>query len=161
MSKQQQQPKVNDNTPMNSFHLSLRMCCVDLCDVKRSEKRREKESDAFSHGATLGSCEMMAPKYRVLSFGPRIVPGMTSGGGGSCAMLPHRNDVVLSQLIDADDASMPHWMASFACAMSSSPLLPLGLPQSLFFQGCTNVTKSSSSMQTMSSAVWMERRRCV
>ena len=63
-------------------------------------------ASAFSHGATLGSREMMAPKYRVLSFGPRIVPGMTSGGGGSCAMLPHRNDVVLSQLMDADDASM-------------------------------------------------------
>ena len=78
-------------------------------------------ASAFSHGATLGSHEMMAPKYRVLSFGPRIVPGMTSGGGGSCAMLPHRNDVVLCQLMDADDASMSHWMASFACAMSSSP----------------------------------------
>ena len=63
-------------------------------------------ASAFSHGATLGSREMMAPKYQVLSFGPRIVPGMTSDGGGSCAMLPHRNDVVLSQLIDADDASM-------------------------------------------------------
>ena len=63
-------------------------------------------ASAFSHGATLGLREMMAPKYQVLSFGPRIVPGMTSGGGGSCAMLPHRNDVVLSQLIDADDASM-------------------------------------------------------
>ena len=35
--------------------------------------------------------------------------------------LPHRNDVVLSQLMDADDASMSHWMASFACAKSSSP----------------------------------------
>ena len=62
-------------------------------------------ASAFSHGATLGSREMMAPKYRVLSFGPRIMPGMTSGGG-SCAMLPHRNDVVLCQLMDADDASM-------------------------------------------------------
>ena len=26
-----------------------------------------------------------------------------------------------SQLMDADDASMSHWIASFACAMSSSP----------------------------------------
>ena len=52
-------------------------------------------ASAFSHGATLGSREMMVPRYQVLSFGPRIVPGMTSGGGGSCAILPHRNDLVL------------------------------------------------------------------
>ena len=62
--------------------------------------------DHSHHGATLGSREMMAPRYRVLSFGPRIVPGMTSDGSGSCTMLSHRNDVVLSQLMDADDASM-------------------------------------------------------
>ena len=62
-------------------------------------------ASAFSHGATLGSRKMIAPKYQVLSFGPRIVPGMTSGGG-SCVRLPHRNDVVLCQLMDADDASM-------------------------------------------------------
>ena len=63
-------------------------------------------ASAFSHGATLKLREMMAPKYRVLSHGLRFVPRMTSGGGGSCAMLPHRNDVVLCQLMDADDASM-------------------------------------------------------
>ena len=47
-------------------------------------------ASAFSHGATLGSHVMMAPKYQVLSFGPTIVPRMTSGGGGSCAMLPQK-----------------------------------------------------------------------
>ena len=87
---------------------------------------------AFSHDATLGSREMMARKYRVLSFGPRIVPGVTSGDVGSCTMLPHTNDVILCQLMDGDDASISHWMASFACAMSSSPLLPLGSTHSRF-----------------------------
>ena len=51
-------------------------------------------ASAFSHGATLGLGKMMmAPKYRVLSFGPRIVPGMTSGGE-SCTTLPSENDVI-------------------------------------------------------------------
>ena len=31
-------------------------------------------ASAFSHGATLELREMMARKYQVLSFGPRIVP---------------------------------------------------------------------------------------
>ena len=56
-------------------------------------------ASAFSHDATLGLHEMMAPRYRVLSFGPTIVPGMTSGGGGSCVMKPHRNDVVFCKFI--------------------------------------------------------------
>ena len=37
-------------------------------------------ASAFSHGAILGSHEMMTPRYRVLSFGPTIVLGMASGG---------------------------------------------------------------------------------
>ena len=30
-------------------------------------------------------------------------------------LLPHSNDVVLSQLMDVGDVSVSHWMASFAC----------------------------------------------
>ena len=65
-------------------------------------------ASAFTHGTTLGSRDMMAPSYPVLSFPLNIVPGMTSGGGGLSTMLPHRNHVVLSQLMDADDVSMSH-----------------------------------------------------
>ena len=65
-------------------------------------------ASAFTHGTTLGSRDMMAPSYPVLSFPPKVVPRMTSGGGGLSTMLPHRNHVVLSQLMDADDASMSH-----------------------------------------------------
>ena len=65
-------------------------------------------ASAFTHGTTLGSRDMMAPSYPVLSFPPNIVPGMTPDGGGLSTMLPHRNHVVLSQLMDADDASMSH-----------------------------------------------------
>ena len=67
-------------------------------------------ASAFTHGTTLGSRDMMAPSYPVLSCPPKIVPGMTPGGGGLSTMLPHRNHVVLSQLMDADHVSMPYWI---------------------------------------------------
>ena len=65
-------------------------------------------ASAFTHGTTLGSRDMMAPSYPVLSFPPNIVPGMTPGGGRLSTMLLHRNHVVLSQLMDAGDASVSH-----------------------------------------------------
>ena len=100
------------NVPLVSriMHFSVKQQCplfIHIHFIWNSYMKHSPSSNCKLQNKSKNHCHFEEwSLYRVLSFGPRIMPGMTSGSGGSCAMLPHRNDVVLSQLMDADDASM-------------------------------------------------------